>query len=211
MGYEADCRVDTAGGSGVGKVLLESDTVIIRGAFRARVPFASITKTAVEGGKLILTHRGGRTVLHLGSGAAKWADRIRNPKTRIDKLGVKPSHRVSVVGVSDSDFTGELKAVGCSISRGRLRADSDIVFLGVEQERDLGRMPAAVAAMKTNGALWIIHPRGKPEVQDIVIFRLAKALGLVSNKVARFSETHSADRLVILLALREGSRTRRSE
>ena len=37
-----------------------------------------------------------RRSFDLGAKAAKWADKIRNPKNLLDKLGVKPEHRVVV-------------------------------------------------------------------------------------------------------------------
>ena len=40
-------------------------------------------------GKLHVDHEGGTAVFDLGPDAAKWAERIRSPKSRIDKLGVE--------------------------------------------------------------------------------------------------------------------------
>jgi hypothetical protein len=56
--------------------------------------------------------------------------------------------------------------------------------------------------MARNGAIWVVHPKGKGALKDTEIFAAAKTLGLVSTKVARFSETHTAEKLVIPVAHR---------
>jgi hypothetical protein len=48
----------------------------------------------------------------------------------------------------------------------------------------------------------VIRPKGGPDIKEVDIIDAAKGAGLVDNKIARFSETRSAMRLVITLALR---------
>jgi hypothetical protein len=203
MGLEAMCLVESPAGAGEAKVLLETDSVVIRGEVRETIPFSAITRIDVLGKRLVLTHGGARTTLHLGPLAARWADKIRNPRSRLDKLGVKPGMRVSVVGLKDPVFKAELEATGCALSWGRLRVESDLVCAGVETDADLARLEPARDVMRQDGALWVIHPKGKEGVKDTAVFARAKALGLVANKVAKFSETHTGERLVIPVARRK--------
>lgn len=202
MGLEARCRVESPVGAGEARVLLETDSVIVRGELRQTIPFTAITQLDVLGKRLVLTHGGAQTTLHLGALAARWAEKIRNPRSRLDKLGVKPGMRVSVVWLKDPAFKGELEAAGCTLSWGRLRAASDLVFAGVEADSDLRRLAEARDSMREAGALWVVHPKGKEGVKDTVVFACGKALGLVANKVAKFSETHTGERLVIPAARR---------
>jgi hypothetical protein len=48
----------------------------------------------------------------------------------------------------------------------------------------------------------VVSPKGRPEIGDVVVIAAAKRAGLVDNKVVRFSDTHTALRLVIPRARR---------
>jgi Protein of unknown function (DUF3052) len=56
--------------------------------------------------------------------------------------------------------------------------------------------------LQADGALWVIRPKGGQDIKEVDIIDAAKGAGLVDNKIASFSETQSAMRLVIPLALR---------
>jgi hypothetical protein len=56
---------------------------------------------------------------------------IRRPRPLLDKLGVKPGARVSVVGVETTGFLDELSARGADVSARRTRKGTDLVFVGM--------------------------------------------------------------------------------
>ena len=58
------------------------------------------------------------------------------------------------------------------------------------------RIARALDATVSSGAVWVIHRKGPTGVADTTIFGKAKELGLVYTKVARVSETHTAEKLV---------------
>lgn len=202
MGLEATCRVRTGGKAYDAKVLLETDELIVRGDERQRIPFSAIRRVEAADGELHVDHSGGSLTLALGDAAPKWSDRIRSPRSLLDKLGVRPDQSISVIGMSDEDFATQLAGTGASVTTGRVAKGSDIVFLGATTVRDLTRLSVAVKAMERDGAIWVVHPKGKGALQDTEIFAAAKKLGLVSTKVARFSDTHTAEKLVIPVARR---------
>ena len=202
MGIETTCRVETDAGTGDAKVLLETEELIVRGAFKTRIPLKTVETAEVDGRKLIVSHGNSRTVLHLGPEAARWADRILNPKSRLEKLGVKPGMVVSCQGVSDPALQDELTAAGATVSWGRIRKDSDLIFLGVERDPEVSRIAPATAARRSSGAIWVIHPKGKEGVKDTTIFAAGRQAGLVATKVAKFSESHTAEKLVVPVAKR---------
>jgi hypothetical protein len=53
-----------------------------------------------------------------------------------------------------------------------------------------------------------VWPRGLPDLKVLEVIAAAKAAGLVDTKVVRFSETDTALKLVIPVALRRTMRTR---
>ena len=128
---------------------------------------------------------------------------------RIDKLGVSPGARVAIVGVPDLDLRDELRARTHDLTEGQPLADTDIVIVAVDRQEELGRLAALRRAIAPNGAIWVVSPKGKgATVRDVEVIAAARAIGLVDNKVASFSPTHTALRLVIPIVLRAPVRVR---
>ena len=137
MGREHTCEASFNGERGEGKALLETDEVVFRGGFRARVKFSAVMHIAVRVGALSLKTADGTLTLHLGEYAQAWAEKIRNPPSRIEKLGVKPWMSVSMLGVDDDDtFLSELRERGVRITAGRAAHQSDIIFAFITRESD---------------------------------------------------------------------------
>src|SRR5438093_131155 len=89
VGQEIACTASRDGGRAEGRAQLETDEVLFRGdGMRLRMPYSSITDVRAADGVLEVDHDGETTTFDLGDKAARWADRIKNPKTVIDKLGV---------------------------------------------------------------------------------------------------------------------------
>ena len=72
-----------------GKALLETSELIFRGDFRLVIPFKEIQELRAEDGVLAVRFLEGEARFEIGARAAKWAEKIRNPPGRLDKLGVK--------------------------------------------------------------------------------------------------------------------------
>jgi hypothetical protein len=203
LGSEAVCSVNYAGQVSEGKALLETTEVLFRGDFRLKIPFAEITSVATDNGVLQLGYDGNIAVFDLGRDADKWAEKIRNPRGLLDKLGVKSGMHVAVLGVDDADFVDQLTARNGAPDRGIDNGDLDIVFYEADHLDDLIRLPELRSAIKPNGAVWVVSPKGKGiEVKDTDVMAAARESGLVDNKVASFSATHTALRLVIPKAAR---------
>lgn len=118
----------------------------------------------------------------------------------LDKLGVKPGSRISVVDLDDADFVKLLRTRTADIVRGKPRRPCDIVFLGATQMRDLDRLSTLKTWIEPNGAIWVIRPKGgRSELKDTDLINAGLAAGLVDNKIASFSETHGAMRFVFRL------------
>ncbi|WDT75763.1 MAG: DUF3052 family protein [Candidatus Manganitrophus sp.] len=202
MGLEAQCAVVFSGRSSKGKALLETDTLLFRGDFRLEISFRTIQSLVVEDRVLKVTFPEGVALFQLGLQAEKWAEKIRNPKGLIDKLGVKTDSIVSVLKVQEESFRKELQDRAKEISEDKAKKGSDLVFLGVETLSDLKKLKTLVKAIKREGAIWTISPKGKTGIPESEILSAAKEAGLVAVKVARFSETHTANKFVIPVARR---------
>src|SRR5690242_3663889 len=112
MGAEARCELRVDNASHDGKAFLETDELLFRGTergIRLAIPLASIRSVSSADGVLRVAFGAGEAVFVLGTQAEKWAERIRSPKSLIDKLDVKPSHTVSVLRIPDEDFLATLR------------------------------------------------------------------------------------------------------
>ena len=196
MGLDTTCTATYKRQRSEGRALLETDHVLFRGAFRVKVPVSSITSIKTTRGTLTLDTADGALSLHLGTAAEKWAAKLASPKSLVDKLGVKPGARVAVVGLSDDAFVEDLHRAGAKIVTRAGAILSDIIFFGVDAPRDLERFESQLKSLAPDGALWSIRPKGRPEISEAIVMAAGKSAGLVDVKVAKFSDTHTAEKFV---------------
>ena len=198
MGAESQCTVCFNGQRSDGKALLETDDLIFRGTFRLAIPRKSITKAEAADGTLRVTFPEGTAEFVLGATAAKWADKISNPPSLLDKLGVKADTRVAVVGVDDASFLDSLAKRTADVARRTPKKGTEIIFFGADAVSDLARLAKIRGYLTPAGAIWVIHTKGKGAAfKDVDVFAAAKKAGLVDVKVASFSATHTAEKLVV--------------
>jgi len=121
-------------------------------------------------------------------------------RSRLDKLGVKPGAKVAIVGVDDPDFLKELRQRTSDITRGRPRGPCDLVFMSADTRTDLRRINRVKSWIEPSGAVWVVRPKGgRSELRDTDVIQAGLDAGLVDNKIASFSDTHGAMRLVYRL------------
>ena len=195
MGFDTTCSATFKKQTSVGRAQLESDHVLFRGDFRVKLLLSSVTDVSTRGGVLSLRSSDGTLALALGPALEKWAAKIANPPSRLQKLGVKSGMRISILGVADAAFEAELKAASADVSM-RLRKESDQVYIAIESAKDLDRFRAVLPSLKQDGAVWAIRRRGLKDASESATMAAGLAAGLVDVKVARFSETHTAEKFV---------------
>ena len=122
-------------------------------------------------------------------------------RTLVDKLGVKPGMRVSMIGIRDPGFIRLVERAGADVST-RRRKDTDLFFVAVEDYADMGTLGPLEPSLVRDGAIWVIHPKGRKDVSQAEIIKLGVEAGFVDNKVSAWSETHTALRFVIPKARR---------
>jgi len=203
MGAEATCTATFKGQSSSGKARLETDVLQFRGdELKLSIPFKQIEKASSCKGVLSVTFGGETAQFDLGAASTKWADKINNPPSRLQKIGVKASWRASAIGVDDEAFLAELEEAVSLLSIGRVVKQSDAIFYGVTKAIQLARLERLKASLVPDGALWIVRPKGRPEISERAVMEAGKAAGLVDVKVVSFSATHTAEKFVIPVAAR---------
>jgi hypothetical protein len=197
MGAEVRTTLQLGEQRFAGTALLEMDELLFRGETRLRIGFGDITHVSAQEGMLRVEHRDGVASFTLGAAAAKWVEKIRNPRTLADKLGVKSGMRVALIGLEDDAVREQLEARGAVLVDETVPKGTPMVLIRVTRPAELERIPKIASAIARDGAIWVVHPRGVPAVADTVIFAAARSAGLTYTKVVRFSETDTAEKLVV--------------
>ena len=118
----------------------------------------------------------------------------------LDKLGVRAGARVAIVDLDDPSFIKLLRERTTDIVFGRPKSLCDLVFMGAQEPADLERLEDLKTWIEPNGAIWVIRPKGgRSALLDTDVIEAGLAAGLVDNKIASFSQTHGAMRLVYRL------------
>ncbi len=202
MGQEAVCKVRFGKKAAAGRALLEAEDLFFQGDFKLRIPFKAVRSVEARAGRLTLVWPEGTASFELGAQAEKWALKIRYPRGLLDKLGVKPGARVSVIGLDDASLRAQLRERTDDVSEGRAARDSDLVFVAMQKGTDLVKLVKLRAAIKKNGAIWVVWPKGRKEFREDDVRAFGPEAGLVDVKVVSFSDTLSALKMVIPLAQR---------
>lgn len=121
----------------------------------------------------------------------------------LDKLGIRPGMRVAVIDIDDDSIRALLADRTSDLTEGWPEPDTDVVLLGADSMAELAPLPELAARIRSNGAIWVVSRKGKAAtLRDVEVMEAARASGLVDNKVASFSATHTSLRLVIPVARR---------
>lgn len=134
-------------------------------------------------------------------------ERDYSHRSAIQKLGVKPDHRVEITGDVGSGLRRDVKD---AIGRGLVRSgELDGAIVLVESEDDAKEALVRYRPrMRDTGYLWMItRKRGHENyLNQMSIVPHAKRLGLIDNKTCSIDEDRSGIRFVVPRALR-GSAT----
>jgi hypothetical protein len=121
----------------------------------------------------------------------------------LDKLGIRPGMRVAILDVDDPAIRSLVGERTTELTDGWPEPDTDVVLLGADDVAALARLEALATRIRPAGAIWVVSRKGRgATLRDVEVIDAARAAGLVDNKVASFSATHTALRLVIPVARR---------
>jgi len=196
MGQEVVCTARWSGKSVRGKALLETAEILFRGEERLKIPFSSIRGLEAKDGELRLRTDDGLVILDLGDQAERWRTKIANPKSVVEKLGVKAGQPVAVFGKLDDEFMKKLKQQKSAASA-KIVDGVGWIFFGVETREGLGEVKKIAGKMKGSAALWVVYPKGQKSITETDVIGAGRKAGLKDVKVVGFSATHTALKFVI--------------
>ena len=202
MGNELKCKARFGRQESEGKALLETSEILFRGDFRLKIPFTAMKSVKAVDGELRIEFAEGKASFALGAQAEKWAHKILHPKSRVEKLGIKPGQKISVVGNLEPSFRDELAEIAKASSNGELAADADCIFLCAESLKELSQCDRIAKSLEGAAVLWIVYPKGRKDITENDVIGAGRKAGLKDVKVVGFSPTHTALKFVIPIAKR---------
>jgi hypothetical protein len=205
MGHEASCCVILGKKRVEGKALLETSELIFRGRhqFRLKIRFSDMHSVKVVKGALHIQTSDVRAVLELGATAEKWCEKILHPKTRMEKLGVKPQAAIFLVGNFSTDFLAELEACTANVTEANAGTNFDCVFFAVRSREELVQLPKLAKLLRGSAALWVLYPKGQKHITQSDVLTAGRKAGLKDIKVIGFSPLQTALKFVIPLSDRQ--------
>ncbi|HLK67287.1 MAG TPA: hypothetical protein VKU19_27820 [Bryobacteraceae bacterium] len=195
MGQELECRMHYQRKVLKGKAYLETDYVLFRGDQRLKILLRDLKSVNAADGVLTLAYDGGEAAFELGKAAEKWREKILHPPSRMDKLGVKAGLTLRLAGDFESDFLEELRAKDAVIAEGQGKVD--LVLLAATTAADLRKIGTLTGGMKTDGAIWVVYPKGVTSIREVEVIEAGRTAGLKDVKVAAFSPTHTGLKFVV--------------
>jgi hypothetical protein len=207
MGTEIVCEAKYKRASYRVKLHLDAQTLTLRDELKLSIPLKEIQQVAAKGDLLTVKWKDSTVVLDVGNKAERLADSIRNPRSLLDRLGIKPDHTVSILGLDDPSFVQELRQRTNAVADDSVKAKSDVIFLRARERADLQRLKMLRRSLKSNGAIWVLWKKGLKGAEDVKeseVMAAGKSQGLVDVKVASFSDELSALKFVIPVADRVG-------
>lgn len=203
MGLEARVKIEWNGEARVARLHLDSNKLDVYLKPALHVPFSQMRTVVAKQGALRITSEQGSLVLQLGEAAERWAQKIKQPKGRLDKLGVKSGDlRVTLLGLHDPEFEAELLTRIDKLYKKPV-SEADLVFFRVASAKDLPKLKSVRDKLAPAGALWVLREKGRAApVRESDVRTAAKAAGLVDVKVVAFSDALTADKFVIPAAAR---------
>ena len=178
MGQEVTCTARWGGKIVRGKVLLETAEIIFRGDERRKIAFSAIREAEAKDGELRLKTVEGLVVFELGERAEKWREKIANPKSVVEKLGVKPGEPVAVFGKLDGEFLKKLKEQKSPLMPGKTVDGVGWIFHGAETHAELGEVKKIAGKMKGSAALWVVYPKGQKSITETDVIGAGRKAGL---------------------------------
>lgn len=197
MGFGARARAHLDGSTHEGVLLLEGDALVFRSedARATRIALSAIRHLEAVRGTLAVVHAGGRATFTIPA-PERWVERIRTPRSRLDKLGIYAGTSVHLRGLDDPALRTEL-VERRAVLRTRLTSSVEVVLFHAPDGDSLVALDAIRHATSETVAIWVLWPRGSTAIREGDVREAARGRGLVDVKVARVSDALAGLKLVV--------------
>lgn len=197
MGREALCNARVGNQTAEVTALLESTTVVLRGALKRKWAIAALQNLRVAGEDLLFDVDGEAVTLALGEKeAGKWLTKLQTPPpTLAAKLGVSPDNPALLIGPTVGTLDPALAEALSHGLTGNLKEARMLVAV-ISKPGELERMADFHATMLCK-TVWVVHQKGRDAFPSDAEIRMElRGRGYVDNKTSAVSDTLTATRYV---------------
>ncbi|MBV8034213.1 hypothetical protein [Roseateles sp.] len=201
MGREASCtaRVGSQNAEESAEVaaLLESTTVVLRGAIKRKWDIAALRNLRVADEALLFEAGDEAVALALGEKEAqRWLKKLQTPPpTLAAKLGVSADNPALLIGPTVGALDPALAEALAHGLTGNVKAARMLVAV-ISKPGELERMADFHAQMICK-TVWVVHPKGPGAFpSDAEVRSAMRGWGYVDNKTSAVSERLTATRYV---------------
>ena len=197
MGREASCTARVGTETEEVTALLESTTVVLRGALKRKWEIAALQNLRVESEELRFEIGDEAVALALGEKeAGKWLTKLQTPPpTLAAKLGVSAENPALLIGPTIGSLDPALaEALAGGITTNLREARMLVAVLSKPSE--IERMADFHADMICK-TVWVVHPKGPgASPSDAEVRTAMRGWGYVDNKTSAVSDALTATRYV---------------
>lgn len=197
MGREASCTARVGAESAEATALLESTTIVLRGALKRRWAIAALQKLRLDGDALCFDADGEAVALALGAKEAeRWLKKLQTPPpTLAAKLGVSADNPALLIGPTVGTLDPALAEALSHGLTGNVKTARMLVAV-ISKPGELERMAEFHATMLCK-TVWVVHQKGPGAFpSDAEIRTELRSRGYVDNKSSAVSEALTATRYV---------------
>lgn len=193
MGREAECLVECGQERDETRVLLEAEGIVLRGPIKGTLRLADLRELQVRDDALEAQTPRGRLRIHLGATEAqRWLQRLTQPPTLAEKLGLRPGLKAVQLGTADPEIAQVLSEAGALVGSA---AEAELAFCTVESVAALEGLERLLRPLPASLPIWFLRRKGKAAaVGESTLMAELKRLGYGPAKTARWSEERGADR-----------------
>ncbi len=122
----------------------------------------------------------------------RWIDKIMNPPSLLEKLGVKPEMKCWLSSGFSRTFRQQLKDGAASITR--KIENCDLAFLFLNDREQFGLMMETCEQLPEKINIWVVYPKGVQQITQGDVMSQMKKIGFGPGKTAAFDDQLSSMR-----------------
>jgi len=197
MGREASCTARVGNETAEVNALLESTTVVLRGALKRKWDIAALKNLRVEADELRFEAGEEAVAVALGEKeAGKWLTKLQTPPpTLAAKLGISPENPALLIGPTVGTLDPALAEALSHGLTGNVKEARMLVAV-ISKPGELERMADFHATMICK-TVWVVHQKGRDAFPSDAEIRMElRSRGYVDNKTSAVSDKLTATRYV---------------
>ncbi len=181
MGLERHCRVTLGTRASEGNAHCGDGLLEFRGEFKLSWKWSDLRILSAEEGILEVQLGDQIAAFELGDASQKWQSAILNPKTWVQKMGLRAGQAYRIIGPLEQSLVDDLLA---SSGVNTDSANAEVTFYRMSSTDDLMLLDQIRAEGGVGSSVWTIFPKGQSSFKDNHIRDYARANGWIDIKIA---------------------------